>query len=171
MTTVSRKHRPLATAAAAIVFVAIAAPVTAYVVVPAFAKRAIVEDLPLSPTVPAANSGARISASDVETLLKGELVRISFADYGSGAVRIVRVGSDRLVRFEGVDIAGAPDMYVYLSDRTDGTPGIFFDLGKLKATNGSFNQLIPASVDLAMVRSVVIWCRQFAVTVTFAVMN
>jgi hypothetical protein len=37
-----------------------------------------------------------------------------------------------------VEIAAAPDMYVYLSDRTDGKLGTYIDLGKLKATNGSF---------------------------------
>src|SRR5207245_8613831 len=56
----------------------------------------------------------------------------------SGVVRLVRIGTDLVLRFEDVDIAGAPDMYVYLSDRTDGQPGAFVDLGKLKATNGSF---------------------------------
>ena len=107
-------------------------------------------------------------SAGVEPVRKGELVRINAADYGTGVVRIVKIGDDRLVRFEDVDIAGAPDMYVYLSDQTDGRPGTFVDLGKLKATNGSFNYAIPTSVDLATVRSVVVWCRQFSVTVTYA---
>ena len=67
-----------------------------------------------------------------------------------------------------MDVAGAPNMVVYLSDRTDGQPGHFTDLGPLKATTGSFNYSIPASVDLASVHSVVVWCRAFTVTVTFA---
>jgi hypothetical protein len=92
-------------------------------------------------------------------------------DYGSGAVRIVSLGADRFVRFEDVDIAGAPDMYVYLSDRSDGRPGTFLDLGKLKATNGSFNYAVPAAADLAGVKSVVVWCRAFSVTVTYAVLQ
>jgi hypothetical protein len=74
----------------------------------------------------------------------------------------------RVLRFEDVDIAGAPNMYVYLSDRSDGRPGHYTDLGPLKATNGSFNYAIPSSVDLSTVRTVVIWCRQFSVTVTYA---
>ena len=78
---------------------------------------------------------------------------------------------DLVLRFEDVDIAGAPDMYVYLSDRTDGQPGTFVDLGKLKATNGSFNYPVSASVDISTVRSVVVWCRQFSVTVTYALLT
>ncbi len=104
----------------------------------------------------------------METVRQGELVRISAADYGTGAVRIVTLGTERFLRFENVEIAGAPDMYVYLSDQTDGRPGTYVDLGKLKATNGSFNYAIPAGVDLATIRSVVVWCRQFSVTVTYA---
>ena len=72
------------------------------------------------------------------------------------------------MRFENVEIAGAPDTYVYLSDRSDGKPGTYVDLGKLKATNGSFNYAIAPDVDLAAVRSVVVWCRRFNVTITYA---
>jgi hypothetical protein len=42
--------------------------------------------------------------------------------------------ADGVTRFENFDIARAPNMYVYLSERIDG----FVDLGPLKATNRSF---------------------------------
>jgi hypothetical protein len=145
------------------VLVAAAAPVVAYMVVPAFVKSTLVEDLP-------SNAGSSLTPA-VETVRQGELVRINAADYGSGVVRIVKIGPDRFLRFENVEIAGAPDMYVYLSDRVDGRPGTFTDLGKLKATNGSFNYSVPAEVDVSTVRSVVVWCRQFSVTVTFAILG
>jgi len=88
--------------------------------------------------------------------------------YGSGRVTISGDPDSRTLRFEGVDIAGAPNMFVYLSDRSDGQPGKFTDLGPLKATNGSFNYPVPADLDLSSVRSVVVWCRAFTVTVTWA---
>lgn len=138
---------------------AITVPLVGYVIVPALVRSTLVEDLPLA------------TGPSLQTLGQGELVRINAADYGSGNVRIVKVGDDRVLRFEGVDIAGAPDMYVYLSDQVNGRPGAFVDLGKLKATNGSFNYPIPVSVDLATIRSVVIWCRQFSVTVTYATLG
>ncbi len=173
-----RRHPRLSLLAALVLAGAAAMPVVAYVIVPAFVKSTLVEDLPVATaapsavgSAPAAVGSAPPAAPGVETLAKGELVKISLADYGSGVVRIVKVGGERFVRFEGVDIAGAPDMYVYLSDRVDGKPGTFVDLGKLKATNGSFNYPIPSSVDLSGVRSVVVWCRQFTVTVTYAVLT
>jgi hypothetical protein len=162
--TFARRHVVLSALAIATILGAVAVPVVAYVIVPALVRSTLVEDLP-------AGSGGATGTVPVETLRQGELVRINAADYGSGIVRLVRIGEDRVVRFENVDIAGAPDMYVYLSDRTDGQPGAFVDLGKLRATNGSFNYPVPTSVDLSTVRSVVVWCRQFSVTVTYALLS
>jgi hypothetical protein len=159
-----RRHMVLTALGAAALLGAVAAPVVAYVIVPALVRSTLVEELPAAP------DGATSSAA-VETVRQGELVRINAADYGSGVVRLVKIGQDRVLRFENVEVAGAPDMYVYLSDRTDGQPGAFVDLGKLRATNGSFNYPIPSSVDIASIRSVVVWCRQFSVTVTFAVLS
>ena len=157
-----RRH-PFLTALAALAFLGFGASLVAFVVVPSFVKSTLVEDLPAGPR----GSGSPA----IETVRQGELVRISAADYGSGVVRIVQIGLDRFLRFENVDIAGAPDMYVYLSDQVDGRTGTFIDLGKLKATNGSFNYAIEAQVDLTKVRSVVVWCKQFTVTITYGVLN
>lgn len=145
---------------AAVVLVLAAVPLVAFVIVPQLVRSTLVEDLPVA-----------ASADPAAVLLSGELVRISAADYGTGAVRIVRIGDARLLRFENVDIAGAPDVYVYLSDRSDGAPGRSIDLGRLKATAGSFNYPIPSEVDLGAVRSVVLWCRQFSVTITYAALR
>ena len=41
-------------------------------------------------------------------------------------------------------------------------------LGALKATNGSFNYELPATVDVEIYRSVVVWCRAFRVLITWA---
>ena len=170
---VARRHPRVVAGFAAAALVLAGVPAVAYVIVPQLVRSTLVEDLPTakpSPTDAPATSGAP-RAETPETLLQGKLVKITVADYGSGTIRIVRVGADRFVRFEDVDIAGAPDMYVYLSDQSDGKPGSFTDLGKLKATNGSFNYAIPASVDLGRVRSLVVWCRQFNVTVTYAALG
>jgi len=80
----------------------------------------------------------------------------------------VESGGSRHLRFQEVDIAGAPNMFVYLSDRDDGQPGRYTDLGPLRATSGTFNYELPADLDLSSVRSVVVWCRAFSVTVTYA---
>jgi len=161
------RRRALVVMASLLVLGAVAVPVVAFVVIPQFVRQTLVEELP-APTG-ASSPGATPEAP--ATLVSGELVRISVADYGTGTVRIVKAGGATVLRFDNVDIAGAPDTYVYLSDRTDGAPGRFTDLGRLKATNGSFNYPIPPGVDLAGVRSVVVWCRQFSVTITYATLH
>jgi hypothetical protein len=158
VTAVVRRH-PLPSAFGAVALVGLALLSVAYVVVPALVRSTLVEELPAA------------AGPATQTLVQGELVRINAVDYGSGSVRIVKIGDDRFVRLESVDIAGAPDMYVYISDRIDGQPGTFVDLGKLRATNGSFNYPIPPSVDIASIKSLVVWCRQFSTTVTFAVLR
>lgn len=151
---------------------AVAVPVVAYLVVPLFVHHELHEAAP-AVTSKAASLGApgtpgSSGPAQPRTLASGDLRRINAVDYGSGRVLVLDTGAGRVLRFEGVDIAGAPDMYVYLSDRADGSPGRFLDLGRLRATTGSFNHDIPSDADLASVRSVVVWCRQFMTTVTFA---
>ena len=183
MTSVVRAHPRLVALGAFLTAVALAIPVVAYVVVPIFVRSTLVEAPPVPSATASAAPNATVGAGSTSapaapverTLARGDLVRITPVDYGTGVVRIV--GFDgasgtgafgRFLRFENVEIAAAPDMYVYLSDRSDGKPGTFVDLGKLKATSGSFNYEIPSAVDLSAVRSVVVWCRQFSVTVTYA---
>jgi hypothetical protein len=37
------------------------------------------------------------------------------------------------------------------------------ELGPLKATDGTYNMDVPSGTDVSGLRSVVIWCKQFAV--------
>ena len=161
------RRRNLVLLAALILLGAASVSLIAFVIVPQLVRSTLVEELPVAPV---GSSGASAAAASA-TLVSGELVRISAADYGTGTIRILRVGDARVLRFENVDIAGAPDVYVYLSDRTDGMPGRFVDLGRLKATNGSFNYSIPDGTDLGTIRSVVLWFRQFSVTVDYATLR
>lgn len=162
------RHPWLSGLVAVLVAVAVAIPVAAYVIVPALVRSTVNEGLPVA-SAPA--SGALSSpAAAAQVVAQGELRRLNAADFGSGKVLIADVNGTRYLRFENVDIAGAPDVYVYLSDRTDGQPGRFTNLGKLKATNGSFNYTIPANLDLTHVKSVVLYCRAFNVIITFALL-
>lgn len=174
MTTQHRLRRLLPPLIGGLLLAGLAVPVTAFGIVPLFVRSTVQEAAPAPrPGLPA---GIRPSASptaadeSLTVLASGSLRWISPVHYGSGRVLLLAAGADRFLRFENVDIAGAPNMYVYLSDREDGQPGAFTDLGPLRATNGSFNYPLPAGLDLGKVRSVVVWCRAFTVTVTYAVL-
>jgi hypothetical protein len=164
------RHRWLAALVALAVAAALAIPVAAYVIVPALVKSTLTESLPV-PSPPAAGSLSAPADPTTQVLAQGELRRLNAVDFGSGKVLVADVNGTRYLRFENVDIAGAPDLYVYLSDRTDGQPGRFTSLGRLKATNGSFNYPIPASLDLTQAKSVVVYCKTFNVTITFALLE
>jgi hypothetical protein len=146
--------------------VAAAVPLVAFGVVPLFVRSTLNEAPPVA-VAPSASPVVSTSPSPA-LVLTGQLRRIDVVHYGSGRVTISGPEGARFLRFENVDIAGAPNMYVYLSDAQDGRPGHFTNLGPLRATNGSFNYPIPATIALDNVRSVVIWCRAFSVTVTYA---
>ena len=47
-----------------------------------------------------------------------------------------------------------------------GAQTMFVDLGRLKAFKGSQNYAVPAGVDIAQYKSVVIWCEQFGVLIS-----
>jgi Electron transfer DM13 len=114
---------------------------------------------------------AVISAEALTSVIaRGELQYVDALHNGTGEVRLERVVVTRFLRFEDVAITNAPDVHVYLSRETGGrwTESTSLYLGALKATNGSFNYEIPAGTDLAPYRSVVVWCRAFAVLVTWA---
>lgn len=115
-------------------------------------------------------SAAETAVPQARDLARGELGFVDSLHNGKGEVRIVEVGSQRFVRFESVAITNAPDVHIYLSKDTGGKylEANTVYLGPLKATNGSFNYAIPASVDLSQYKSVVVWCRAFTTLITWA---
>ncbi len=174
--------------AAAIVAAIVLAGAGWYLGSPLFIRTTVHEDLPIAtaaaaptPVGPMVSAGA--AATPGFTLLSGAATAVApvilaegqlqFVDNlhnGKGPVRIVRIGAQRLLRFEEVAITNAPDVHVYLSRETGGkwSEATSLYLGALKATNGSFNYDIPANTDLSLYKSVVVWCRAFSVLVTWA---
>ena len=159
-------------AAAALCALGAAVPLVAFVIIPQLVRSTVHEAPPaavaVAAPVPAGISPPPAALPTPAALASGMLRRVDAVHYGSGQVTIFALAGTRYLRFENVSIAGAPNMFVYLSDRTDGRPGTFADLGPLKATDGSFNYPLPDGLDLAGIRSVVVWCRAFQVTVTYA---
>jgi hypothetical protein len=81
-------------------------------------------------------------------------------------VLLADAARQRFLRFEELDTSNGPDLKVYLSTNPiDGPEGQFdddfVDLGRLQGNVGNQNYAIPADVDLARFRSVVIWCDRF----------
>lgn len=121
-------------------------------------------------TAQGAASPAQPTVATAQTIAAGELRYVDAIHNGTGAVLLLRTGDVAVVRFENVAITNAPDVHVYLSRETGGrwSEATSLYLGPLKATNGSFNYAVPPGTDLSPYRSLVVWCRQFSVLVTWA---
>ncbi|SDC77431.1 DM13 domain-containing protein [Actinokineospora iranica] len=114
-----------------------------------------------TPTTPSTPVGPRVLA---------EGAFVSQEHTTSGTARVLEQGGDRVLRLEGFSTSDGPDLFVWLSAAEAGgswgkyDDGRYVSLGKLKATDGNHNYAIPADVDLAGLRSAVIWCDRFNVS-------
>jgi hypothetical protein len=84
--------------------------------------------------------------------------------FGHGTASLIETAPGSwIVRFADFSVRNGPDLYVYLSPSAKGYDKGALELGTLKATDGSFNYQVPAATDVSRFRSVVVWCKQFAV--------
>jgi hypothetical protein len=79
-------------------------------------------------------------------------------------------GGERTLRLEELRTSNGPDLVVILSPTPSSEDswtaygkGEVVELGPLKGNLGSQNYAIPAGVDLARLKSAVVWCRRFSV--------
>ena len=75
------------------------------------------------------------------------------------------------LRLEDFAVRNGPDLFVYLSPSADGYTDGVIELGRVKADRGNQNYEIPARTDASSARSVVIWCKQFAVQFATATLD
>jgi hypothetical protein len=92
--------------------------------------------------------------------------------FGRGTARLIGTPDGVFVRFEDFAVRNGPDLYVYLSPDGDGYAGKGnLELGRLKASEGNQNYRLPAGTDPSAYRSVVVWCKQFAVQFAVATLK
>jgi hypothetical protein len=94
---------------------------------------------------------------------------------GSGRATIYRApDGSHLLRLEDFNVTNGPDLHVILTPHPNpgsrsevNAPG-YVDLGSLKGNIGNQNYVIPNSVDIAVMGSVVIYCKPFHVIFSVA---
>jgi hypothetical protein len=144
--------------------------IVAAVAIGAFALDNLAEPAPIEVEQPAAIEPPPLvddGDDDTETLTvvrSGEFVDGDAVHRGSGAVSIVDDGEQVLLVFgDDVSITPGPDLLVYLSPNGPGEDlGEFVSLGTLTAADGAQAYVLPENYN--DFRTVVIWCRAFAVT-------
>jgi len=132
-----------------------ARPAAAPSIVPA--PSAVPTGAPTAPPTPTASPFA------VTTLSTGEFSGTDDFHFGQGTASVVEVQPGRFhLRLEDFSVRNGPDLFVYLSPDPAGYTDDSLELGKLKATDGSFGYDLPEGVDPARFRSALIWCKQFS---------
>jgi len=151
---------------------AVLVPVGIYTFSPLWTRSELNEASPLEAAAAAPGAAATAGTDGVlgavagpAVVAAGEFVGADEFHFAEGRVQVIETGpGQRMVRFEGFSVRNGPDLYVYLSPEADGYDAAgSLELGPLKATDGAFNYEVPADADLAAYRSVVVWCRPFAV--------
>lgn len=101
--------------------------------------------------------------SDASRLLRGRFHDVQ--KHGEGTVSLHRLPSGRLaLRFEDFYTSASPGLKVWLSRERDVKSTLearqakYRDVGVVRSTLGSYNQMLPADVDASEVHSIVIWC-------------
>jgi hypothetical protein len=116
-----------------------------------------------SPDGPESPAVSQPSASDVSERT-GSFTGADEFHFGQGiAILIETAPGTFAVRLEDFSVRNGPDLYVYLSPSVDGYVDGSVELGRLKADTGDQNYEVPPGTDISSARSVVIWCKQFAV--------
>ena len=93
-------------------------------------------------------------------LLRGNFVKGNHPT--SGTVKVIRSANNinHLV-FENFQSDNGPDLYVWLSPSTSGSP--YQELGLLKAVTGNFSYELDPSINFSTNNKVLIWCKRFSV--------
>jgi hypothetical protein len=178
----ARRH-PGRTGAVVLVGLAIALPSGWYLGSPVFLRSSLVEAAPSAapirtepsvtpiPTATTAPSAASPSPAAPPTptpfapvaLVTGDFSGTDDFHFGRGTATIIELEPGRYhLRLEDFSVRNGPDLFVYLSPDADDYDDDALELGRLKATDGSFGYDLPEGADPSAYRSAIIWCKQFA---------
>jgi len=119
------------------------------------------------------------AGADAPLLIKEGMFRDGSSSYrGSGRAAVYRLpDGSHVLRLEEFSVTNGPDLYVLLANHSDPATSdalhsqTTVELERLKGNRGSQNYLIPASVDLASLGSVIIYCKAFSVIFSVAPLN
>jgi hypothetical protein len=175
-------RHPWRTAIVAALVLAVTVPVGWYLGSPIFLRTSLVEAGPVGSAVtpgpvstpspaPSVVASAAPTAPPTPspspfvpmTLARGEFHGTDDFHFGRGTASVIEVEPGRHhLRLDEFSVRNGPDLYVYLSPDADGYVVGAIEVGKLKATDGSFGYDLPDGTDPGDFASVLIWCKQFS---------
>jgi len=172
---VAQRH-PRMAAGALVAIPLVSLPLAWYLGSPLIIRTELVEAAPTvvalasSPPPPSRTPQPSASATPIPTpsptprVLRGEFKGADGFHFTHGTATLVETAPGRFtLRLERFSVRNGPDLYVYLSTDAKGYAPGAIELGRLKATDGSFNYALPAGARVSTLHSVVIWCKAFSV--------
>jgi hypothetical protein len=100
----------------------------------------------------------------------GQFTEVDSVHTGEGTATVYQLADGRrILRFEPFKVQNGPDLYVYLSGHPMPRSSAqlheqgALEVARLKGNLGDQNYELPADLDLAQYRSVVIYCKRFSV--------
>lgn len=180
----ARRH-PGRTGALVAAALAVGPPLTWYLASPIWIRTSLVEADPTAapsivptpapsvapaPTAPptqeprpSATSAPTATLFIPTTHATGEFFGTDEFHFGRGTASLIEVEPGRYhLRLEDFSVRNGPDLYVYLSTAAGDYADDSLELGRLKATDGSFGYDLPKGTDVSAFRSAIIWCKQFS---------
>ena len=143
-------------------------PTSALVAPTEAAPAAASEIVTATAETPAQESEIEKAGTD-QLLRQGSFYPLAHASAGDVLIYQLEDGS-RILRLQDFSVDNGPDLFVYLvpADSVPNTTGNeiiagAYNLSALKGNIGDQNYDIPADLDLSQYKSVVIWCKAFAV--------
>jgi hypothetical protein len=88
----------------------------------------------------------------------------------SGTVKLIREVSNKIyLLFENFKTDNGPDLRVWVSPSTTGTP--YQEIGLLKAVSGNFSYELNATINYTANNRVLVWCKDFSILFGHAVLQ
>ena len=126
-----------------------------------------------------APADSSVAAPSAESILSTGLFANAEAPTSGSAQLVKKANGLVYVQLKNFKVETAPDLYVWLyegsSVKKGDSPvvgkGKYLEVAKLTGFSGDFEYALPANTDLKAYKSVVIWCKQFAVAMGAAPLN
>ena len=116
--------------------------------------------------------------AEAQTLATGQFRDADSSHRGTGQARLVRLpGGSHEVQFTAFEVTNGPDLEVWLSahpnpqSSADVKAEAFLSVGQLKGNVGDQAYDLPGDTDVTTFPSVVVWCEQFGVLFSSAVLS
>lgn len=110
------------------------------------------------------DDNATITSTPTNSLYRGNFVSAVHPTSG-----IATINTDKtMLTFTNFMSDNGPNLDIYLASDLSNVNAVFINIGDIKGLNGSYSYDLPANIDIAVYKHVVVWCSDFNVNFGYA---